>query len=39
MSATRADIDAVHRRLDALHRAVEGIATTSGGQEPADEDR
>jgi uncharacterized membrane protein YcaP (DUF421 family) len=39
MSATRADIEAVHRRLDALHRAVEGVATASGRYEPADEQR
>jgi uncharacterized membrane protein YcaP (DUF421 family) len=39
MSATRADIDAVHRRLDALHRAVGGAATSTGGLDPADEHR
>ncbi|MGY1693692.1 MULTISPECIES: YetF domain-containing protein [unclassified Geodermatophilus] len=26
MSATRGDVDALHRRLDALHRAVDGLA-------------
>ncbi len=30
MSATRADIDAVHRRLDALQQAIEGVATGAG---------
>ena len=39
MSATRADIDAVHRRLDALNRAVAGVATATGRLEPPDEHR
>ncbi|MGY1681152.1 DUF421 domain-containing protein [Geodermatophilus sp. SYSU D01176] len=31
MSATRADIDALHRRLDALHQAVEDVASGAPG--------
>ena len=31
MSATRADIDALHRRLDALHQVVEGVASGAPG--------
>jgi uncharacterized membrane protein YcaP (DUF421 family) len=27
MSATRADVDAVHRRLDAIHRAIDELTT------------
>ncbi|MGY1663805.1 YetF domain-containing protein [Geodermatophilus sp. SYSU D00705] len=33
MSATRADVDALHRRLDALHRAVEAVASGARGNE------
>jgi hypothetical protein len=37
MSATRADIDAVHRRLDAIQQAIGGVATGAGRRPPADE--
>jgi uncharacterized membrane protein YcaP (DUF421 family) len=39
MSATRADIDAVHRRLDAIQQAIASAATDTGGRLTPEEHR